>query len=57
LDKNEGSHGEYLEKWREVEIHEEIPPNRRDLRERRVGGERDRRGRSSSRRKTARSGS
>jgi hypothetical protein len=41
LDKNEGSHGEYLEEWREVEIHGEIPPIRRDLRGRRVGGERD----------------
>jgi hypothetical protein len=41
LDKNEGSHGEYLEEWREVEIHGEIPPNWWDFRGRRVGGERD----------------
>jgi hypothetical protein len=36
-----GSHGEYLEEWREVEIHGEIPPNRRDLSGRRVGRERE----------------
>jgi hypothetical protein len=41
LDKNEGSHGEYLEEWREVKIHGEMPPNRRDLRGGRGGGERD----------------
>jgi hypothetical protein len=41
LDKNEGSHGEYLEEWREVEIHGEIPPIQWDLRGRRVEGERD----------------
>jgi hypothetical protein len=41
LDKYEGSHGEYLEEWREVEIHGEIPPIRWDLRGRRVGGERE----------------
>jgi hypothetical protein len=41
LDKKEGSHGEYLEEWKEVKIHGEIPPIRWDLIGRRVGGERD----------------
>jgi hypothetical protein len=54
LEKIECSHGEYLEEWREVEIHGEIPPNRRDLRGRRVEGERERRGRSGFRRKNGR---
>jgi hypothetical protein len=57
LDKNECSHGENLEEWMEVKNHGEIPPNQRDLRGRRVGGERDRRGRSGSRRKNGRWGS